>query len=138
MTQTTLPSINDCKSLDEVHRQSVAITKMATDLLNEPIVQSGYQLSGRNGAMAYLNVMSMAKSRLRCLFPTADWRDPLFERLLAESKMIAAECIHLKYECRERRCPYDHLEDCTERIKKLVRDKFNDYQNTIKQLTNEV
>lgn len=130
-----LPVLSEAKNLTEVHDQSRAILKMATDLVNEPIVQTGYMMSGQTGSTAFINVTSMAKKRLGGIFPSADWRDPLYERLLAEAKMIAAECIHLKYECRERRQPYDHLKDCTIRIKKMVRDKFNEYQNTIKEIT---
>jgi hypothetical protein len=53
---------------------------------------------------------------------------------MAEAKLICAECIHLKYECRQRRQPYDHLKDATERIRKMVRDVFNSYADTINKL----
>lgn len=132
-----LPTISECKTLTEVHDQSVAISKMASDLVNEPIVQNGYLMSGQNAAVAFINVSSMARKRLSQIFPTADWKDPLFERLMAEARLIAAECIHLKYECRERRQPYDHLKDCTLRIQKMVRDKFVEYSQGIKQLTGD-
>lgn len=133
-----LPSITECKSLQEVHSQSMAINKMATDLVAEPIVQEGYMLSGQNANVAFINVQGMAKSRLKSIFPTADWKDPIYERLLMEARLIAAECIHLKYECRKRRQPYDHLLDCTKRIQKMVRDKFLAYSEQIKQLPAEV
>lgn len=129
-----VPVITECKSLAEVHSQSLAITKMATDLVNEPIVQTGYMMSGQSGQTAFINVMSMAKKRLSAYFPAADWKDPLYERLMAEAKLICAECIHLKYECRQRRQPYDHLKDATLRIRKMVRDTFNSYADTINKL----
>lgn len=129
-----VPAISECKSLAEVHSQSLAITKMATDLVNEPIVQTGYMMSGQSGQTAFINVMSMAKKRLSAYFPAADWKDPLYERLMAEAKLICAECIHLKYECRQRRQPYDHLKDATLRIRKMVRDTFNSYADTINKL----
>lgn len=134
----TLPQIKDAKSLQEVHTQSMAITRMATDLVNEPIVQNGYMLSGQTPAVAFINVNSMAKKRLAGLFPTADWTHPVYERLMAEAKLIAAECIHLKYECRERRQPYDHIKDCTIRIQKMVRDKFLEFSETVAKLSSPV
>lgn len=129
-----LPKLSECKTLQEVHSQSMAITKMATDLVAEPLVQNGYMMSGQTGATAYINVTSMAKKRLAKLFPTADWKQPIFERLMAEAKLICAQCIHLKYECRERRQPYDHLKDATERINHLVKNSLKDYTDTIKKL----
>ena len=129
-----VPSLSDCRSLQDVRQQSKAITTMATDLLNEPIVQEGYALSGQCGQTAFINAMAMAKKRLIHFFPGADWKDPLYERMMAEAKLICAECIHLKYECRERRQPYNHLIDATERIRKMVRDKFVDYENDIKRI----
>lgn len=132
-----LPVLSETKSLAEVHNQSMAITKAASDLVNEPIVQNGYMLSGQTPAVAFINVASMAKKRLSVYFPIADWKDPLFERLMAEAKLICAECIHLKYECRERRQPYDHLKDATIRIRKMVRDMFIQYSDHINKLRSE-
>lgn len=132
-----VPQPSECRSLTEVHEQSMAITKMATDICNEPIVQNGYMMSGQTPAVVFVNMDSMAKKRLRALFPAANWKDPIFERLLAEAKLIVAECIHLKYECRERRQPYDHLKDCTLRIQKMVRDMFVQYSEQIKRIANE-
>lgn len=129
-----LPSVLECTSLADVHEQSVAITKMATDLVNEPIVQHGYMTSGQVPATVFINVASMARKRLGGIFPAANWKDPLYERLMAEAKLICAECIHLKYECRARRQPYDHLKDATIRIKKMVRDAFKNYYDHIKLL----
>ena len=129
-----VPVISECKTLEEVHSQAMTINKMATDLVAEPIVQEGYMLSGQNANTVFINIQAMAKKRLSAIFPTADWKDPIYERLLMEARLIAAECIHLKYECRKRREPYDHLKDCTLRIQKMVRDKFLEYSNTIKQL----
>ena len=135
MQYQIVPKLSECKSLAEVHDQSMTIVKMATDLANEPIVQNGYLMSGQRPAVVFVNMDSMAKKRLRPLFPAAHWKDPLFERILAEAKLIAAQCIHLKYECRERRQPYDHLKDCTLRIQKFVRDMFLEYSDSIKKLT---
>lgn len=132
-----IPVLKEAKSLAEVHSQSMAITKMASDLVNEPLVQNGYMLSGQTPAVAFINVTSMAKKRLQQFFPAANWKDPLFERLMSEAKLICAECIHLKYECRERRQPYDHLKDATIRIQKLVRDVFNQYSDIITALENK-
>lgn len=129
-----LPVLTQAKSLAEVHEQNAAIIKMATDLVNEPIVQQGYMMSGQQPAVVFINVASMARKRLNVYFPVANWKDPLFERLMAEAKLICAQCIHLKYECRERRQPYDHLKDATERIRKMVRDVFVAYSDHIKQL----
>ena len=129
-----LPVITDCKTVSEVHTQNMAIQKMATDLVALPIVQEGYLRSGQAPATAYINVNSMARKRLHTLFPTADWNDPLFERLMVEARYICAECIKLKYECRERRTPYDHLKDATIRINKMVRDNFVKYEESIKKL----
>lgn len=132
-----LPVITDTKSLAEVHDQSMAITKAATDLVSEPIVQEGYMASGQVAQTAFINIASMAKKRLSVYFPIADWKDPLFERLMAEAKLICAECIHLKYECRARRQPYDHLKDATLRIRKLVRDVFVKYSEHVNALRAE-
>jgi hypothetical protein len=129
-----LPQISECKSIKEVHSQSMAINRMATDLVSEPIVQEGYIAGGQNANVVFVNVQAMAKKRLGAIFPTADWKDPIYERLLMEARLIAAECIHLKYECRARRQPYDHLMDCTKRIQKMVRDNFLRYSETIKAL----
>lgn len=129
-----IPALSDAKSIAEVRAQNKEIVKVATDLVNEPIVQNGYMLSGQVPAVAFINVSSMAKKRLVKFFPAANWKDPLFERLMAEAKLICAECIHLKYECRERRQPYDHLKDADIRVAKLVRDVFNQYQDTIAKL----
>ena len=132
-----LPVITNAKSLAEVHDQSMAITKAATDLVSEPIVQEGYMASGQVAQTAFINVHDMAKKRLKAYFPIADWKDPLFERLMSEAKLICAECIHLKYECRARRQPYDHLKDATLRIRKLVRDVFVKYSEHINALRAE-
>jgi hypothetical protein len=130
-------SLTDCKTIEEVKSRAVALTHEAMDIVNDPVVQAGYQLSGQPAQIAFLNVNSMAKTRLAKMFPAADWHDPLFATLMAEAKCICAQCIKLKYECRDRRQPYDHLKDATERIKSMVRRCFNDYSNTIKRLTNE-
>lgn len=129
-----VPTITECKSLADVHQQSALINKLASDLVNEPIVQNGYMLSGQPPQTVFVNIASMAKKRLGSMFPAADWKSPLYERLMAEAKLICAECIHLKYECRARRQPYDHLYDATIRIKKLVRDMYNQYDDAIKKL----
>lgn len=130
-----LPKLLECKSLEDVQTQTKAITTAATDILNTPTVQSGYQNGGQSGHTAFINAMSMAKKRMERLFPLADWKDPLYARLMAEAKYICAECIKLKYECRARRQPYDHLQDATIRIQKLVRDCFVDYSKAIKEIT---
>ena len=135
---TQLPVITECKSLQEVHSQSMAINRMATDLVSEPIVQEGYIAGGQNANVVFINIQAMAKKRLSVIFPTANWKDPIFERMLMEARLIAAECIHLKYECRARRQPYDHLMDCTKRIQKMVRDKVLEYSEFIKSLPSEV
>lgn len=132
-----VPSIKECKTLEEVHSQAMTINKMATDLVSEPIVQEGYINGGHNANTVFVNIQGMAKKRLSVIFPTANWKDPVYERLLMEGRLIAAECIHLKYECRARREPYDHLMDCTIRIQKMVRDKFIEYSETIKAITME-
>lgn len=132
-----VPALSECKSIQEVHSQSMTINRMATDLVAEPIVQEGYIAGGHNANTVYVNVQGMAKKRLSAIFPTANWKDPIYERLLMEGRLIAAECIHLKYECRARRQPYDHLMDCTKRIQKMVRDKFIEYSETIKSLPME-
>lgn len=132
-----VPSVTECKSIQEVREQSRAIVTMATDLLAEPIVQEGYAMSGQCGQTAFINAMAMAKKRLIHFFPAADWKEPLFERIMAEAKLICAECIHLKYECRERRQPYNHLVDATERIRKMVRDKYDEYESGIKRIVME-
>lgn len=129
-----VPAVTECKSIAEVHQQSALINRMASDLVNEPIVQQGYMASGQVPATVFVNVASMAKKRLGSMFPAADWKAPMYERLMAEAKLICAECIHLKYECRARRQPYDHLKDATIRIKKLVRDMFTSYYDHIKAL----
>jgi len=129
-----LPVLKECKTIEEVRSQSREISTMATDLLNEPIVQNGYMQSGQPGQTAFINAASMAKKRLQAYFPTADWKDPLYERLMAEAKYICARCIHLKYECRERRQPYDHIKDATESVKSMVARMFNDYNDTIKRI----
>ena len=132
-----VPALSECKSIQEVHSQSMTINKMATDLVAEPLVQEGYIAGGHSANTVYINVQGMAKKRLSAIFPTANWKDPIYERLLMEGRLIAAECIHLKYECRARRQPYDHLMDCTKRIQKMVRDKFIEYSETIKSLPME-
>lgn len=129
-----LPVITECKTVSEVQAQNKEIQRMATDLVALPIVQEGYLKSGQAPATAYINVNSMARKRLHTMFPSANWSDPLFVRLMVEARYICAECIKLKYECRERRTPYDHLKDATIRIKKMVRDNFIKYEEAIKKL----
>lgn len=129
-----LPALVECKTVSEVHEQNMLIQKAATDLVAEPIVQEGYMRSGQSPATAFINVNSMARKRLAHIFPAADWKEPLMERILVEARHICAECIKLKYECRERRVPYDHLKDATIRIQKMVRDNFIKYSDHIKQI----
>lgn len=129
-----LPVITECKTVSDVIAQNKAIQRLATDIINLPLIQEGYLRSGQSPATAYINMNSMAKKRLVALFPTANWSDPLFDRLMVEARYICAECLKLKYECRERRAPYDHLKDATIRIKKMVRDNFIAYDNAIKKL----
>lgn len=129
-----LPVLSEAKSLAEVKEQTALIGKMATDLVAEPVVQEGYMLSGQPGQTAYINVMSMAKKRLLKIFPTADFHEPVFARLMAEAKYICANCIHLKYECRARNQPYDHIKDATISVENMVRRHFVEYSKTIKAL----
>lgn len=132
-----MQEITTCKSLAEVQDRATAITHEAMDIVNLPIVKEGYQMSGQPAQIAFLNVNSMAKQRLARFFPAADWKDPLLATLMAEAKLICAECIKLKYECRERRQPYDHLKDATERIRAMVKRQFNKYSDIINKLTKE-
>ena len=74
---TQLPAITECKSLQEVHSQSMAINRMATDLVSEPIVQEGYIAGGQNANVVFINVQAMAKKRLSVIFPTANWKETL-------------------------------------------------------------
>ena len=131
-----LPAITECKSLDDVRAQSKAIAKMATDIVAEPIVQEGYMRSGQSGHTASINVMSMARGRLRAVFPTADFKDPLFERLFAEAKYICAECIRRKYECRARCQKYDHIKDATLTIAAMLQRTFKEASEHIKAIEN--
>lgn len=130
--------IKECNSLKAVHVQSVALVKAATDLVNCDLVIEGYARSGQPACTPYLNLSSMATSRLKKLFPLADFKDPLYERLLAEAKYICAECIKTKYECRARRQPYNHLKDADLRVKALVERVFNDYKKYIETLPETV
>lgn len=132
-----MQALTTCKSLADVRDRALAITHEAMDIVNLPVVKEGYQMSGQPAQIAFLNVNSMAKQRLGKFFPTADWKDPLFETLMAEAKLVCAECIKLKYECRNRRQPYDHLKDATERIRALVKRQFNQYADTINKLAKE-
>jgi hypothetical protein len=79
----------------------------------------------------------MARKRLNTIFPAADWKEPLMERILVEARHICAECLKLKYQCRENRTPYDHLKDATIRIQKMIRDNFVKYGEHIKKLRAE-
>lgn len=129
-----MQDLTTCKSLDDVNKRAIDITHEAMDIVNLPIVKAGYQMSGQPAQVAFLNVNSMAKQRLGKFFPAANWKDPLYATLMAEAKLICAECIRLKYECRERRQPYDHLGDATQRIRSMVARRFNDYAATISKL----
>lgn len=129
-----MQDLTTCKSLDDVNKRAIDITHEAMDIVNLPIVKAGYQMSGQPAQVAFLNVNSMAKQRLGKFFPAANWKDPLYATLMAEAKLICAECIKLKYECRERRQPYDHLDDATQRIRSMVARRFNDYAATISKL----
>lgn len=132
-----LPVLTDCKTVSEIHEQNMLIQKAATDLVAEPIVQEGYMRSGQSPATAFINVNSMARKRLHAIFPAADWKEPLMERMLVEARHICAQCIHLKYVCRENRVPYNHLKDATIRIQKMIRDKFVSYGEYVAKLRNE-
>lgn len=129
-----MQALTTCKSIAEVQDRALAIVHEAMDIVNLPIVKEGYQMSGQPAQVAFLNVNSMAKQRLGKLFPAANWKDPLYATLMAEAKLICAECIKLKYECRERRQPYDHLKDATERIRAMVKRQFNSYADAIDKL----
>ena len=129
-----LPVLTECKTVSEIHEQNMLIQKAATDIVAEPIVQEGYMRSGQSPATAFINVNSMARKRLNTIFPAADWKEPLMERILVEARHICAECLKLKYQCRENRTPYDHLKDATIRIQKMVRDNFVKYGEHIKKL----
>ena len=133
-----LPVLTECKTVSEVHDQNMVIQKAATDLVAEPIVQEGYMRSGQSPATAFINVNSMARKRLHNIFPAADWKEPLMERILVEARLICAECIKLKYVCRENRTPYDHLKDATIRIQKMIRDNFIKYGEHIKKIRSDV
>lgn len=133
-----MQDLTTCKSLADVSKRALDITHEAMDIVNLPIVKTGYQMSGQPAQVAFLNVNSMAKQRLGKYFPAANWNDPLYATLMAEAKLICAECIKLKYECRERRQPYDHLDDATQRIRAMVARRFNDYAATIDKLPETV
>ena len=129
-----MQDLTTCKSLDDVNKRAIDITHEAMDIVNLPIVKAGYQMSGQPAQVAFLNVNSMAKQRLGKFFPAANWKDPLYATLMAEAKLICAECIKLKYECRERRQPYDQLGDATQRVRSMMARRFNDYADTISKL----
>lgn len=129
-----MQALTTCKTIADVLDRANAITHEAMDVVNLPIVKEGYQMSGQPAQIAFLNVNSMAKQRLAKFFPVANWKDPLYATLMAEAKLICAECIKLKYECRERRQPYDHLKDATERIRAMVKRQYNEYSSTIERL----
>lgn len=129
-----LPVITECTAVSEVHDQNMVIQKQASDLVAEPIVQEGYMRSGQSPATAFINVNSMARKRLASIFPAVDWKDPLFERILVEARLICAQCIKRKYVCRENRTPYDHLKDATILIQKMVRDNFIKYSEFVNKL----
>lgn len=133
-----MQALTTCKSIADVQGRALAITHEAMDVVNLPIVKEGYQMSGQPAQVAFLNVNSMAKQRLAKFFPAANWKDPLYATLMAEAKLICAECIKLKYECRERRQPYDHLADATERIRAMVKRHYNEYADTIGKLPEAV
>lgn len=125
----------ETKSLEQWTTESKAITRQATDIMASPTVKEGYALGGYPSRLAYVHLQTMALKRLKKWFPCFDARDPVMARLLAEAKLIVAKCILLKYQTREKRMTYDHLEDITNQINKLVRDKYLQYKTVVGKLS---
>lgn len=109
----------------EWNAETKLITRKATDIMAHPLITDGYALSGKPASLAYVHLQSMAVKRLKKHFPTMDVNDPLMGRLIAEAKLIVAKCMLLKYECRARRQVYDHLNDITDQVNRMVRDRFD-------------
>lgn len=133
--QTNVPPNNAlATTLAEFEQKTALIAKEATDLMASPLVTEGYQLGGHPAELAYVHLNTMAQSRLKKHFPLADFSDPVMARLLAEAKMIVAQCMNLKYKCRAERKSYDHLKDCNYRVKKLVLDTYDSLNEQVKGL----
>ena len=115
-------------------QETKALNRKATDIMSEPIIQDGYQKSGKTASISYVHLTMMAISRLKKHFPLFDAKDPVMARLLAEAKVEVAKCMLLKYECRAQRKSYDHLRDCDVQVNKVVRDHYDRYVKDLKEI----
>jgi hypothetical protein len=120
--------------LVEYEQQTKSLMKMATDIINVPIVLEGYQLSGRPGNTVFMNVDAMAWSRVIKHFPMAQKNDSLFERVRAEFRKIAAECVLKKYQMRQARISYNHIKECDEACKRWIYDNIENQREIVKLL----
>lgn len=132
---TTSAVVVSAVAITEFLAETKKIVRQATDIMANPLISDGYALSGMPSSLAFVHLTMMANKRLKYHFPCFDQTDPVFGRLLAEAKLIVAKCMLVKYECRARRQAYNHLEDMTVQINKLVRDRFDMYKEQIKKLS---
>ena len=132
---TTSAVVVSAVAITEFLAETKKIVRQATDIMANPLIADGYALSGKPSSLAFVHLTMMANKRLKRHFPCFDQTDPVFGRLLAEAKLIVAKCMLVKYECRARRQTYNHLEDMTVQINKLVRDRFDMYKEQIKKLS---
>lgn len=89
--------------------------KQSSDIVSVKVVGEGYQSSGKAHALVFTNLHGMAFARLKKVFPLANINNVLQRRIYSEFRIICAECIVKKYECRRDRVEYDCLKDADKR-----------------------
>lgn len=122
-------------TLAEFEHRTAMITKEATDLMASPLVTEGYAMGGHPAELAYVHLNTMSTSRIKKIFPMANLQDPLFARLVAEAKMIVANCMNLKYKCRAERKSYDHLHDIDRQVKQMCKEMYDKCREEILKLS---
>lgn len=121
-------NIDDARTPTDLAEQLTRVKDKADALLKLPEVVAAYEATGRPAQIAFLAASTMARRRFDGLFPRASLSDPYHARLLAEMRLIAAECILLSARCRLRRQPYELIKDVNVRCRKFARDNAERYR----------
>lgn len=129
--------MNKQLTLTEWMTEVKSVAREAADIVASPEVMETYQLSGRPAQLAYINMHTMAMSRLKKHYPFIDEKDPLMAMMVAQAKLCVAKCIKLKADCRVRRQSYNHIQDATNQVDRLVRDNYKQYFDIVKGLLHD-
>lgn len=123
-----IPNIDDARTPEELAEQLRRIKDIADALLKLPEVVTAYEATGRPPQIAYLTASTMSRRRFDGLYKNVSLSDPYYARILAEMRLIAAECIVLSARCRLRRQKYDIITDVNVRCRKFARDNAERYR----------